>query len=197
MNTNTYRVLVTGLCTNLTSNVATLYVNALPTITLTTPKATLTPGETTSITAVVKPTGGTISWTHNGSPISGGFTLSGLGIDDIGTYRATYTDPNGCIKASNDLVINALSTNNLYVMPNPNNGLFEVRFYATSTGSSLTLTVYSSTGSKVYQQKMTSGQAYSAVGVDLGQSAGGVYMVEVHDADGKKIAAKKIVVRAR
>ena len=197
MNTNTYRVNVIGLCTTVTSSAASLYVNALPTITLTTTKATLTPGETTSITAVVKPTGGTIVWRYNGNVIPGGFTLSGLGIDDIGTYSATYTDLNGCVKTSNDLVITGLSTNNLYVMPNPNDGRFQVRFYATSTTAPMTLTVYSSNGSKVYQQKMTSAVPYSAVDVDLGQAAGGTYVVEIHDTDGKKIAARKIVVRAR
>jgi hypothetical protein len=196
MNTNSFRVILTGLCTVVTSNHASLYVNPLPSIALTaSPLAALLPNQSTSITATVNPTGGSFVWSLNGSTISGvsGPVLSPITVNGIGTYRAVYTDPNGCVSTSADLVISAMASSNLWVFPNPNIGQFNVRFY-NQTGESATVKVYNALGQEVYQQSLALGVAYSNILINLGNVPAGVYIVKVVNGTGAQLAAKRVVV---
>jgi hypothetical protein len=198
MNTNTFRVNVIGLCTTVTSANATLFANPLPTISLSASNTTaLTPGQTTNITANVSPAGGSIVWFKNGVIIPGAssFTLSNLGVDDIGSYRAVYTDPNGCVSTSATIDVTGQSTSRLFIYPNPNFGQFQVRVYSAGAGSPLTLTVYDSKGSVVFRRQVAVSVPYSRMDVDLGLSVSGIYTVEVRDASGKLIDARNVVIR--
>jgi len=197
MNTNSYRVNVIGLCTTVTSGFATLYVNTLPTIILVASRApVLLPGQSLTITASVSPTGGTIVWKKiklDGTTVTlsnTSFTLSNLTVD-----YAIYTDPNGCVSISANLSISGQPSGNLYVYPNPNPGQFHVRFFNQSN-ESVTLKVYDSRGVLVYQQKFITTTPYSDLFVNLGTRVvtSGVYLVEVRDAAGKLIGAKRIVI---
>ena len=70
MNTNTYRVIITGVCSSAISNPATLIVNILPTVSIVaSPFSTLIPGQFTSILSQVNPGGGNYNWQFNGSTI--------------------------------------------------------------------------------------------------------------------------------
>ncbi len=198
MNTNTFRVILNGLCTVITSTPASLYVNALPSIGLTVaaPSALL-PAQTTTITATVNPPGGSFVWSVNGSPIPGvtGSVLGPLSVDDIGTYRAVYTDLNGCISTSSNIVVSGQASENLWVYPNPNQGQFTVRYY-NQLNETLTLNIYSASGQKIYQKAFVTNTAYTGLEVNLGNSfSEGVYIVEVVNAAGKKVGAKRVVVR--
>ena len=201
MNTNTFRVVITGLCSVVNSSAATLFVNALPTISLSSSinSPVLIPGQVTNIIANVNPTGGTFAWFKNGAPrvptVTTG-TLSNLTVDDAGTYRATYTDPNGCVATSADLVISAEVTDRLFVAPNPNFGQFWVRYY-NQTGESLTVVVFDSKGRRVHQQQSATGLAYTRIDVDMGIQAAGIYVVELRGTGGRLLGRKQMIVAQR
>jgi HYR domain len=201
-NTNSYRVILTGRCSDVTSSFATLYVNPLPTVTVVTsiPPALL-PGQSLNISSTVSLAGGTYSWLKNGSPIgtplSQGPVLSNLTVDDIGTYRLVYTDPNGCVGTSADVVITGLASENLWVYPVPNNGTFQVRFFNTANENA-TLRVIDEKGSKVYERAVVTGLAYTRIDVVLPPAiADGSYLVELVNSAGKRVGVKKIIVRKK
>ncbi len=196
MNTNTFRAVLTGLCSTVNSGPATLFVNPLPSITLNaSPTASLLPPQTTTITATVNPPGGTIVWSLNGSPISGasGTTLGPIGVNGIGAYRAVYTDPNGCVTSSAVLDITAMPSNGLWVYPVPNTGTFNIRFY-NQTGESATVKIYNAMGQEVYQQKLILGIAYSNIVVNMDGAPAGTYIVKVVNSSNVELAARRIVI---
>ena len=201
-NTQTYRCVLTGRCSVVISNVATLYINPLPTVSLVTsiPPALL-PGQVLTINSNVSLAGGTYAWYKNGvlltTPPFQGPSLNGLTVDDIGTYRLVYTDPNGCVGTSGDVVVSGQASDKLWVYPVPNNGAFQVRFFNTANENA-TVIVYDAKGAKVYERATITTTAYTRIDVDLGPAiADGVYMVELVNAAGKRVGVKKIVVRQK
>src|SRR5258705_3560110 len=103
MNTNSYRVILTGLCSAVTSGFATLFVNQLPMVSiLASGPLALLPAQTVTLTAVVNPPGGTYQWFKNGVAIAGatGASLVDLTVSDQGAYSVRYTDLNGCVATS-------------------------------------------------------------------------------------------------
>jgi hypothetical protein len=200
LNTNSYRVNVIGLCTTVTSGFATLYVNKLPTITLVASQPPqLLPWDVLSITATTNPSGGTFVWFKDGVVVPGvtGATLSGLTVDDVGTYKATYTDPNGCIRTSADLVVSGLPSTNLFVYPNPNQGQFQVRYFTSSPGVALNLSIYDSKGARVFQSRTLSTLPYTSIQVDLGSRPAGTYMIDLRDANNNPLGSRKVMVWPR
>jgi hypothetical protein len=198
MNGNQYRVVVTGVCSSIVSGISALTVNPLPSVSISaSPLSSLKPGDMTSITASTNPaTGGILSWTLNGVPITNNASrlLSGVTVDGIGTYNATYTDANGCSATSPDFILGATASDNLFVYPNPNNGIFQVRYYTSSPGVSLILVVYNARGQKIYANQMLSTGNYTKIDVDLSKSLSGIYLVELRGANGKLIGVKRVVV---
>jgi hypothetical protein len=199
-NTRSFRVVLTGLCTIVNSDAATLYVNPLPTVSLLTSiPPILTPGQSMNINAVVSPAGGTYVWSFNGTvvPSRTGSSWNGVTVDGIGTYRVTYTDPNGCSSTSANLVVTGQQSDGLWVYPNPNNGQFMVRYY-NQLNENITVNVFDSKGARVFQKLAVGGTAYTLVEVSLGnQFAAGVYVVQVVNGSGKIVGAKQIIVRHR
>ncbi len=197
MSTNTYRVRVNGLCTSVTSGNTTLVVNRLPTISIDAIlPPSLLPTQSSTLTATVSPTGGTIMWFKNGVAVPGATALTlTRTVDDQGTYYAIYTDGNGCTMRSNDLVISPLASDHLYVYPNPNSGIFDVRFFNQSN-EAMTVRVFSSSGQMIFEKGFTTTLPWSSVGVDLGtRNSAGIYIVEVVNSSGQRMGAKRIIVR--
>jgi hypothetical protein len=201
-NTNTYRVVLTGRCSVVNSGSATLYVNPLPSVTLVTsiPPAIL-PGQSLSIISTVNPGGGTYAWYRNGvlltSPLQQGAVLSNLTVNDLGTYRLVYTDLNGCVNTSADVVVSGLASDNLWVYPVPNNGSFTVRFF-NQPGEQATIRVFDAKGAKVYERAFVTATAYTLLSVELGPATtDGTYVVELVNAAGQRVGAKKIIVRRK
>lgn len=195
-NTNSYRVLVTGLCTTVTSNFATLYVNSLPTVSILTSRPpTLLPGQNITLTAVVNPSGGSYQWYKNNVAIAGatGASISGLTVDDIGNYKVVYTDLNGCTQTSSDVVLSGLASDKLYVYPNPNRGQFQVRFYNLAN-ESVTVNIYDAKGAKIMVKAVvTAGITYSRIDMDMTGKPSGTYLCEVVNGAGKVIGARKFI----
>ncbi|HNB33923.1 MAG TPA: HYR domain-containing protein, partial [Bacteroidia bacterium] len=196
MNTNSYRVQITGLCTTIFSNVATLYVNSLPTVSILASRTTaLLPPESVNLTAVVNPGGGVYQWLKNNVAIAGatGASLNGLTVDDIGTYRVVYTDPNGCTQTSASIDVTGLASDNLYVYPNPNRGQFQVRFF-NQANENVTVQIFDAKGAKIMVKAVvSSGITYSRIDIDMSSKPSGTYVCEVVNSAGKIIGAKKFV----
>lgn len=199
MNTNTFRVILTGLCTTVTSNIATLIVNPLPTVQINPSiPPQLIPGQTLNLGTTVNPGGGTFVWYKNGQVIGGATTasLNGLTVNDIGTYKVVYTDANGCVMTSADLVVSGMNNGNLWVYPNPNRGQFQVRYF-NGLNENVTVNVYDEKGSKVYQRAYTTSTAYSQMNVNISRMPAGKYLVEVVNAGGTRVGAKWVVVQSQ
>jgi hypothetical protein len=199
MNTNSYRVLVTGPCgTVTTSTSAILTVNPNPTVTVTPSIAPqLIPGQNLTLTAVPSWPGGGYQWVFNGTNIAGATaqSLGGITVDRTGTYRVVYTDANGCRGTSADLVVTAKQSSNLWVYPNPNNGLFNVRFY-NRPGEEVTVRVLANSGAEVFREKVITAAPYTNIQVNLTGKvmASETYVVEIRDKDGVQVGAKRMVI---
>jgi hypothetical protein len=178
-----------------TSGFATLYVNALPTISLLASRPlALLPGNTLDITAVVSPSGGTYQWRKNGAIIPAtGSALTGLTVDDIGSYTCTYTDANGCKQTSSAMVVTGQRSDRIWLYPNPNFGIFQVRFF-NSTNEKVSLGVYNSAGQEVWTKDFTTGLAYSSLQINISNLAADIYTVKVINAAGKVVGSKKVSV---
>jgi hypothetical protein len=195
-NTNDYRCILTGRCSIVTSGFATLYVNPLPMISLlASGPLALLPAQSLNLTAVVSPGGGSYQWFKNGVAIPGatGAALSGLTVNDIGSYTCRYTDLNGCVKLSEAKVVSGQPSDNIWVYPNPNTGNFHVRFF-NSVNEQVTLNIFNLLGQKVYSKPVTTGLNYTDIDVNVTNLPAGDYIVNVINSAGKIVGSKKIGV---
>lgn len=195
MNTNTFRVRLSGLCSTVFSNAASLFVNNLPQVSISSTMTALQPGQTSTINALANPAGGNYAWSLNGNLLPGinGSSYGPLTTDQAGTYKVLYTDVNGCSKMSNDLVIQASASDNLWIYPNPSSGSFQVRYFNQS-GEQADMIVYNAAGQPVMKKQVTTGIAYSRTDVDLSGLAQGVYLVRVIRSGGRELASKRVIV---
>ncbi len=197
---NTYTVTgsTTAGCTGTASvNVTT---NPQPTVTLTANPAVtaLFPGLSTTLTAQVTPTStSTIyQWYQNGTPISGANTSSyTVSVDQLGTYRVVVSIGTCNATSSNLSITDSLNTS-LFIFPNPNRGLFQVRYNDKLNGVSnpRTLTIYDGKGARVYKQAFNVNTPFGKMEVDLRHVASGIYFVELTDAAGERLKAGKVII---
>jgi subtilisin-like proprotein convertase family protein len=202
-----YRVIATaGPCGAVTSTTfgTISTVNPLPTVTVSTADAVITPGTTTTITATSTPaaqTGTSWVWYHNGVIVPGANTNTiTVGIDDLGAYKASVVDVNGCEATSaNEVVIGADPSDRLWIYPNPtSDGLFQVRLYNSGVPAERRiLKVYNTAGvvilEKVFNLDQTS-HPYMRMDVDMHRQPAGQYLVQVYDRFGGKVAGGWVVV---
>ncbi len=179
---------------------ATVQVNPVPIVSLTTSIApNLIPTQVLTISATAVPTGGTYVWQKDGVVITGatGSSITNLTVNDIGIYRVVYTDPNGCIATSATVEVTAKASDNLYVFPVPNNGVFNIRFYNV-LNEKVTIRVIDMKGAIVHRSTTTTGLPYSNIRIDLtttGVVANGSYLVEVRRGSGEVVGTKKIIIK--
>jgi hypothetical protein len=174
-------------------------VNPNPTVTLSTNIGpALLPTQLLTITATPSIAGGSYQWFKNGVAIAGatGSTLGPLSVSDQGTYRVVYTAPTGCVGTSADLVISAQASNFVWIYPNPNNGIFNVRFY-NRPGEEVTVRVFNALGQQMYDRKVLTAAAYTTIQVNLVNNrilASGVYVVVLYDSNGKEVESRKLII---
>jgi hypothetical protein len=172
-------------------------VNALPTppVIAAAPTTKLIPGATTTVSLSGTPAGGsTFSWFRNGVLINGQNGSSTIvDINKLGTYSMQLTNSANCSANSNNIVISGAENANLFVYPNPTNGMFKVRFY--SDGNNLQprkMTISNILGEVVYKASYAMFGAYTPMDVDLTGKASGYYTIRLMDADGKDIISTRI-----
>ena len=193
-----YRVIVNnGVCPAVTSNAALLTVNPLPLVTLTAaPYTKIFPGLTITVTANIAPAGGTIQWQRNGSNISNTGNTLQVSVDNLGAYKAIVTGVGGCVGES--LVLNILdsATNKIFFYPNPNQGQFQVRYNNPQGGSTQNyIRVFDARGAKVFEQLYSVNAPYTQMLVTIQARGSGIYLVELTDKSGKRLATGKVFIK--
>jgi hypothetical protein len=202
MHNNLYRAVLTAApCAgSTTTSAATLTINPLPVVNLTTSDPSLTPGQVATLTATSTPPAALngYSWTLNHNPIPGDISTQTVGLDDQGVYQVTVTDVNGCVASSNELVIGSEASDRLWIYPNPTTGQFQVRlYYASDVAERRVVTIYNQLGQAITSKHfdLVSGTApYLQMDFDLGGVQRGIYVVKVaHQFTGKVVSGLVIV----
>lgn len=210
MTGNRYRcVLTVAPCaTTATTTVATLTVNPLPNVVITSADVNITPGQTTVINATSTPpaVAGGWCWTLNGtqiltagpSPVCVNTPSITVGIDGLGTYQVRATDANGCSNLSNTLVIGAEASDRLWIYPNPNNGNFQIRlYYDGEQAERRQVRIYNAIGQLVAQKEfdlVTGSPSYLKMEFSLPRLAAGTYVAKVTSKHSGNIVSGLFVI---
>ncbi len=200
MNANQFRVVATGSpCGSVTSNAANLVVGSLPVVTIAaSPSTTLAPSTTTTLSTTVTPTGTyTYQWFKNNVAVSGA-TNSTLAVnaDGLGVYKVLASNANGCSNYSDTLSLTASASMTLFVYPNPNRGVFQVRYFNAGPGTvKRSISVYDSKGSRVYNKQYDAAPGYTKMEVVLSNAMGGLYTVDVRDSNEERIATSTVLIK--
>jgi subtilisin-like proprotein convertase family protein len=195
---NQYRVIVTNTCSTVTSNAATLTVNAKPVVTVAALPTKICLSDTLVALSGL-PTGG--FWTGIGT--SGNYFVPTSTA--VGTYTLTYSysSPAGCVNTASVIAkvedcperLILLRDNAVILWPNPNNGRFNIRINSTLYNY-LGMRVYTSAGQLVRVQNFGGLVFGRTIPVDLTNLPSAVYMVKFYYNDGVRTSEKtfKVVV---
>ena len=200
LNGYVFRVIVSGVpCGSVTSNTATLTANALPVVVLTAASySNITPYIRTTLYTTVSPAGNYgYQWFRDGVLVPALTTDKfAVTVDDFGSYDVIVTDlGTGCSSnRSNKAAVDYLESSTLFIYPNPSSGSFQVRYFSAAT-TARTLNIYDSKGARVYTKAYTISSPYTKMDVNMDNAASDVYLVELKDANGKRIATGKVVIR--
>ncbi|MCX6317837.1 MAG: T9SS type A sorting domain-containing protein [Bacteroidetes bacterium] len=207
LNNNRYRCIVTNSCgQTVTSASATLVVNAVPIVAVTSLIGTRICISDTLVPLSGTPVGG--SW--SGTGVSGFNFVPG--VTAVGTYTLTYTFTNaaGCTSTATTVAkvedcaerIRLLSENGVLLYPNPNSGQFFIKMNSTLYNY-LGVRVYNMAGQVVngtitndaVASPTYSGLVYGRViPMDLTNLPSGTYMVKVFYDDGIRTSEKGFLV---
>ena len=205
-NGNVYHVIVSGPpCGSVTSDDVSLTVNQRPGVILAASEYTsITPYVRTSLYTTVSPSGPTYfyEWYRNGNVVTGTDPRSStipVDVDGLGDYTVLVTDSaTGCSRMSGQVRISdsAAAAHHVFVYPNPSTGQFQVRYYsATTAPTTHMLTVYDSKGARVWQRVYPVSRVYDRMDVNLDNASSGIYLIELRDASGKRLASSRIMVK--
>jgi hypothetical protein len=200
LNGRQYRVIASGVpCGAVTSNTVTLTVNILPVPVLTVASYPgITPYVRSGLYVTVSPTGTyTYQWYKNNVLVpTRTASFFDASVDDFGDYTVVVTNTNtGCSNITNRVTLRDSASNQLFIIPNPSSGVFNVSYYTITTGIVRTLNVYDSKGARVYSSAYNISRYYDRMEVNLKNAASGVYMVELVDSKGTRIATGKVVIK--
>jgi len=167
-------------CTATSSNF-TFTVNALPTISISTPGGAEGFCAGSNIVITASPSSGTFAWYKDGTVISGAtgyqYTASAAG-----EYKATVTDANGCTSA--------LSTGiDLEEFTSPSVTIATVPGAVICTGDTATLTANASGGTGSFTYSWSTGDTGSSISV----TTTGTYTVTVTDGNGCTATASQAI----
>jgi hypothetical protein len=175
-----------------------LTVNPLPAIVITaSPYTSLFPGLRTTLSSTVTPNAAaTYTWLRNGAQVANATTSTLLvDVDGMGDYQLRVTDVNGCNGISNTVTIKDSASGKCFIYPNPNSGIFQVRYYSVANNVlPRTLTVYDAKGDRVMTQLYTIGRPYDRMDVDMRAYGKGLYWVEIGDRNGNRLTMCRVVI---
>ncbi len=141
----------------------------------------------------------TYQWNYNGSVLSNATSSSYIAdINGLGSYSLTVTDGHGCKSAPSNIVTIVDSLNyNLFIYPNPNNGIFQIRYNDKYLGVSnpRSVTIYDTKGARVYSQSFNINTPFGKAEIDMTKFGKGIYFVELTDAAGVRLKSGKVVIQ--
>ena len=87
------------------------------------------------------------------------------------------------------------SSGKVFIYPNPTTGQFQVRYYSSLNDiKPHGLNIYDSRGKRISTKTYSITAAYSKMEVDLSNQESGVYLIEVVDVNGNRLAVGKAEV---
>jgi hypothetical protein len=198
MNNYFYRdSLSTSPCGAVISAIVKLTVNPLPTVILSaSPYTRLLPGLTTTLTVSSTPAAAIYTWFKDGVVTTGSTATKVVDVDGIGTYKVTVQDVNGCVNTSNEVLISDSTSGRVFIYPNPNSGVFQVRYYSGLNNTALArgLNILDDKGARVLTQAYTVNAPYAPMNVNMSKYATGTYWVEVVDRNGNRLAMGRVII---
>ncbi|MEO7047889.1 MAG: HYR domain-containing protein, partial [Ferruginibacter sp.] len=199
MNFSQYRVLVNGVCTNITSNAAVLTTRPSPVVVLTaSPFNSINPGTASVLFSTVSPVGNYSYVYKKDGVVVPSYTSAvvPLSVDGFGTYQVTVTDlTTQCSGTSNSVTVKDSASSNLFVYPNPTtDGKFQVRYYNKGGASTArTMNVFDARGQIIFTKQYQTTAIYQRMDVNISNLSSGVYLIEVRDASGTRLASGKLI----
>ncbi len=179
-----------------TSTATAVTANPQPSVSLSaSPYTRLFPGLTTTLTATVTPPGTyTYTWLKGASVVPGatGNSLN-VTLNDLGSYSVNVVNAGGCSSTSNVVAIGDSATSKLFIMPNPNDGQFQVSYYSAST-TSFTMNIFDSKGAMVYSKAYSITTPYQRMDVDIRKNNAGIYRIVLVDRTGKRLATGAVMI---
>jgi len=187
-------------CTN-TSTVA-VTANPLPVVTVTAslPYTALIPGSQDVLTASVTPASNLITyqWYLNGTAIPGATNSTiTADVDHLGEYGVVVEINGQCATASNKINLTDSISNVMFIYPNPNNGIFQIRYNSKmlGLGNPLNVIIYDAKGARVYRKTFFPSTPYGRMEIMMKNASSGVYFVDLTDGAGGRLASGKVVVK--
>ena len=119
----------------------------------------------------------------------------GVGIDDRGEYKVQVYFKGGCSSESNMVKIGETASSEFFFYPNPNRGIFQIRYQ--NPNGQLTqnsVVIYDTKGALIKQEDYHLHFSYEKIEVDMRKQSQGLYLIIVQDSTGKKIASGRVVV---
>jgi hypothetical protein len=162
---------------------------------------------TVTLTATVTPNpAASYTWIRDGVQLSATSPgiVSGIGtnaltvnVDGLGTYTVRVNDVNTCTNTSNSAIVKDSASGRCFIYPNPNNGVFQVRYYSVAGNTNLPrgIVVYDAKGDRVYNQNYTVGRPYDRMDVDMRAYGKGLYWVEIVDRNGNRLSMCRVIIQ--
>lgn len=197
-NNTWYRVVVTGNpCGLRVTEPVKLIVSENPEVTLHTTWYALTP----NTPAVLYPTTNqqayfTYQWIKDTVLTAFTGTQLTVGVDSIGIYKVVGKNTvTGCSDTSNVILIFTLSSEQLYIYPSPTKGQFQIRYYDATKAAKRNINIFDYKGAVVFRKEIKNSSSYQRIDVDFSGRANGIYVVELQDSEGNRLASGKVMVQ--
>ncbi len=195
-----YTVTVTNAsgCVSDASPAIPVTVNPQPVVNIiAAPYTRLLPGLKTTLTAKVLPAGTySFVWLKNGNVVPGvtGGSIN-INLDQLGSYAVRVTNSGNCSTTSALVNIADSASSRLFIMPNPNSGVFDVIYHSSSATNTHTLRIFDSKGAQVYGKVYPINGPYQRMNVDMRGTGSGIYVVALFNNTGKRVASHKVLIR--
>ncbi len=182
-----YKVTITDnslstACTDTSSNF-TFTVNAIPTISISTPGGAEGFCAGSNIVITASPSSGTFAWYKDGTVISGATSYQ-YTASTAGEYKATVTDANGCTSAlSNGIDLEQFASPSVTISTVPGTTI--------CTGDTATLTANASGGTGGFTYAWNTSPVQTTPAIDV--TASGTYTVTVTDSNGCTATASQAI----
>ena len=176
-------------------------VDPSPTATLSVaPFRSIHPGLLTTISATVTPSGTyKYTWYRNTQLVP---TEATAIVDSIGyrlwsgEYKMTVENLSpllSCASTTADLIVGDSASAKFFIYPNPNNGQFRVTYYS-PTNTRYKVVVMDMKGAVLYRQLHDVTNRYQLIDIKLLGASRGMYIVQIQDLGGVKLATGKLVI---